>query len=285
MYKDKSFNSDISTEKINYSTFFSTPKVMGILNITNNSFYDGGKYINESSIIKQCKKMIEEGVDIIDIGACSSKPGSSPVEEKKEIEIIKKYTKLIKQKFPKIIVSVDTFRSSVAEIAIKNNADIINDISAGKFDSKIFDVVAKNNLPYILMHMQGEPKSMQEKPFYKNIITELLDFFEKKINFLNKKGIKKIIIDPGFGFGKSLENNYTILKNLEKFQKFGYPVIAGVSRKSMLTKLLNIDSKDALNSTTIVNTIAVRKGCKVLRVHDVKQAKEILKILEYLKEK
>jgi len=180
---------------------------------------------------------------------------------------------------------VDTFRSSVAEIAIKNNADIINDISAGKFDSKIFDVVAKNNLPYILMHMQGEPKSMQEKPIYKNIITELLDFFEKKINFLNKKGIKKIIIDPGFGFGKSLENNYTILKNLEKFQKFGYPIIAGVSRKSMLTKLLGIDSKDALNSTTIVNTIAVRKGCKVLRVHDVKQAKEILKILEYLKEK
>ena len=145
MYKDKSFNSDISTEKINYSTFFSTHKVMGILNITNNSFYDGGKFIKESSIIKKCKKMIEEGVDIIDIGACSSKPGSSPVEEK-EIEIIKKYTKLIKQKFPKIIVSVDTFRSSVAEIAIKNNADIINDISAGKFDSKIFDVVAKNNL-------------------------------------------------------------------------------------------------------------------------------------------
>ena len=156
---------------------------------------------------------------------------------------------------------MDTFRSSVAEIAIKNNADIINDISAGKFDSKIFDVVAKNNLPYILMHMQGEPKSMQEKPFYKNIIAELLDFFEKKINFLNNKGIKKI------------------------FQKFGYPIIVGVSRKSLLTKLLNIDSKDALNSTTIVNTIAVRKGCKVLRVHDVKQAKEILKILDYLKEK
>ena len=153
--------------------------------------------------------MIEEGVDIIDIGACSSKPGSSPVEEKKELEIIKKYTKLIKQKFPKTIVSVDTFRSSVAEIAIENNADIINDISAGKFDSKIFDVVAKNNLPYILMHMQGEPKSMQEKPTYKNIIRELLDFFEKKINYLNNKGIKKIIIDPGFGFGKSLKDNYT----------------------------------------------------------------------------
>ncbi|MDC3032047.1 dihydropteroate synthase, partial [Bacteroidota bacterium] len=213
------------------------------------------------------------------------KPGSIPVEENKEIEIIKKYTKLIKQKFPKIIVSVDTFRSSVAEIAIENNADIINDISAGKFDSRIFDVVAKNNLPYILMHMQGEPKSMQERPSYKNIIIELLDFFEKKINFLNNKGIKNIIIDPGFGFGKSLENNYTILKNLEKFQKFGYPIIAGVSRKSMLTKLLDIDSKDALNSTTIVNTIAVSKGCKILRVHDVKQAKEILKILDYLKEK
>ena len=135
------------------------------------------------------------------------------------------------------------------------------------------------------MHMQGEPKSMQEKPTYKNIIRELLDFFEKKINYLNNKGIKKIIIDPGFGFGKSLENNYTILKNLEKFQKFGYPIIAGVSRKSMLTKLLNIDSKDALNSTTVVNTIALTKGCKVLRVHDVKQAKEILKILDYLKEK
>ena len=180
---------------------------------------------------------------------------------------------------------MDTFRSSVAEIAIENNADIINDISAGKFDSKIFDVVAKNNLPYILMHMQGEPKSMQEKPVYKNIIRELFDFFEKKINFLHNKGIKKIIIDPGFGFGKSLKNNYTILENLEKFQKFGYPIIAGVSRKSMLTKLLDIDSKDALNSTTIVNTIAVSKGCKVLRVHDVKQAKEILKILDYLKEK
>ena len=153
---------------------------MGILNITNNSFYDGGKYINESSIIKQCKKMIEEGVDIIDIGACSSKPGSSPEEKKKRNRNYKKIHQTNKAEISKIIVSVDTFRSSVAEIAIKNNADIINDISAGKFDSKIFDVVAKNNLPYILMHMQGEPKSGKENLTTKNIITELLDFFEKR---------------------------------------------------------------------------------------------------------
>ena len=273
----------MNNQRINYSTFFSTPKVMGILNITKNSFYDGGKFYDQNNILNQCEKMIKEKVDIIDIGACSSKPGSVPVSEKIELTTIEKYTRIIKNKFPKIPISIDTFRSEVAKVAIENGADIINDISAGNIDSKIIEVVAKNNIPYVLMHMQGLPINMQHSPKYSHILNDLKKFFKKKIEYLNSMGIKKIIIDPGFGFGKSIKDNYSILNNLNEFINFGYPIITGISRKSMLTKFLNIKAEDSLNATTIANTIALSKGCNIIRVHDVKEAREIIRVLEYTK--
>lgn len=273
----------MNNQRINYSTFFSTPKVMGILNITKNSFYDGGKFYDQNNILNQCEKMIKEKVDIIDVGACSSKPGSVPVSEKIELTIIEKYTRIIKNKFPKIPISIDTFRSEVARVAIENGADIINDISAGNIDPKIIEVVAKNNIPYVLMHMQGLPINMQHSPKYYHVLNDLKKFFKKKIEYLNSMGIKKIIIDPGFGFGKSIKDNYSILNNLNEFINFGYPIITGISRKSMLTKFLNIKAEDSLNATTIANTIALSKGCNIIRVHDVKEAKEIIRVLEYTK--
>ncbi len=273
----------MNNQRINYSTFFSTPKVMGILNITKNSFYDGGKFYDQNNILNQCEKMIKEKVDIIDIGACSSKPGSVPVSEKIELTTIEKYTRIIKNKFPKIPISIDTFRSEVAKVAIENGADIINDISAGNIDSKIIEVVAKNNIPYVLMHMQGLPINMQQSPKYYHVLNDLKKFFKKKIEYLNSMGIKKIIIDPGFGFGKSIKDNYSILNNLNEFINFGYPIITGISRKSMLTKFLNIKAEDSLNATTIANTIALSKGCNIIRVHDVKEAREIIRVLEYTK--
>tara|TARA_A100001035_G_scaffold23994_1_gene16132 strand:+ start:2033 stop:2809 length:777 start_codon:yes stop_codon:yes gene_type:complete len=256
---------------------------MGILNITKNSFYDGGKFYDQNSILNQCEKMIKEKVDIIDVGACSSKPGSVPVSEKIELTIIEKYTRIIKNKFPKIPISIDTFRSEVARVAIENGADIINDISAGNIDPKIIEVVAKNNIPYVLMHMQGLPINMQQSPKYYHVLNDLKKFFKKKIEYLNSMGIKKIIIDPGFGFGKSIKDNYSILNNLNEFINFGYPIITGISRKSMLTKFLNIKAEDSLNATTIANTIALSKGCNIIRVHDVKEAREIIRVLEYTK--
>lgn len=273
----------MNNQRINYSTFFSTPKVMGILNITKNSFYDGGKFYDQNNILNQCEKMIKEKVDIIDVGACSSKPGSVPVSEKIELTIIEKYTRIIKNKFPKIPISIDTFRSEVARVAIENGADIINDISAGNIDPKIIEVVAKNNIPYVLMHMQGLPINMQQSPKYYHVLNDLKKFFKKKIEYLNSMGIKKIIIDPGFGFGKSIKDNYSILNNLNEFINFGYPIITGISRKSMLTKFLNIKAEDSLNATTIANTIALSKGCNIIRVHDVKEAREIIRVLEYTK--
>jgi len=273
----------MNNQRINYSTFFSTPKVMGILNITKNSFYDGGKFYDQNNILNQCEKMIKEKVDIIDVGACSSKPGSVPVSEKIELTIIEKYTRIIKNKFPKIPISIDTFRSEVARVAIENGADIINDISAGNIDPKIIEVVAKNNIPYVLMHMQGLPINMQHSPKYYHVLNDLKKFFKKKIEYLNSMGIKKIIIDPGFGFGKSIKDNYSILNNLNEFINFGYPIITGISRKSMLTKFLNIKAEDSLNATTIANTIALSKGCNIIRVHDVKEAREIIRVLEYTK--
>ncbi len=273
----------MNNQRINYSTFFSTPKVMGILNITKNSFYDGGKFYDQNNILNQCEKMIKEKVDIIDVGACSSKPGSVPVSEKIELTTIEKYTRIIKNKFPKIPISIDTFRSEVARVAIENGADIINDISAGNIDPKIIEVVAKNNITYVLMHMQGLPINMQQSPKYYHVLNDLKKFFKKKIEYLNSMGIKKIIIDPGFGFGKSIKDNYSILNNLNEFINFGYPIITGISRKSMLTKFLNIKAEDSLNATTIANTIALSKGCNIIRVHDVKEAREIIRVLEYTK--
>ena len=259
---------------------FSTPCVMGVLNLTEDSFFDGGKYISRIQIQNRVKKIYLEGAKIIDIGACSSKPGSKPIEENKEIDKLLEAIKIIKETSPNLIISVDTFRANVARECIKHGAHIINDISAGELDSKMLETIVELNVPYVMMHMQGKPLDMQENPQYANIIDEIIKFFEKKILLLNEKGFKKIIIDPGLGFGKNIQHNYQIVNNIEEFHTLGYPLLIGASRKSMIYKLLDISAVEALNGTTIINTIALLKKTSILRVHDIKEAVECIKLTE-----
>ena len=259
--------------------------VMGILNITEDSFYDGGKYNNTKSLIQQTKKMLDEGASIIDIGAQSSRPGSKPITEKKELEILIPNIILLKSKFKDIIISVDTYRSKVAEECVKVGAEIINDISAGEFDKNMFDTIKRLNVTYIIMHMQGNPTTMQNQPKYKNVTNDIIVFFEKKIKLLKKKKINNLVIDPGFGFGKNLNHNYEILRKLKKFKKFKLPILVGASRKSMIYKLLETNPQNALNGSSIINTIAILNGANILRVHDVKEAVECIKITNFLSKK
>ena len=262
---------------------FSTPIVMGILNITTDSFFDGGKYLTKKQIINQIQKIKKEGAQIIDIGASSSRPGSTPVSEKLELERLLPTIELIKENCTDIKISIDTFRSSVARSCIENGADIINDISAGEYDKKMFETVANHNVPYIMMHMKGDSLTMQNNPSYNNVVEEIMLFFQTKINKLNEMDFNQIIIDPGFGFGKTLEHNYEILKNLKQFQKFKLPVLVGASRKSMIYKLLNGTAEQALNGTSVVNTFSLLNGASILRVHDVKEAMECIKIVNLIK--
>lgn len=255
---------------------------MGILNITPDSFYDGGKYIAKENWISQTKKMLDEGADIIDIGAVSTRPGSKEISEKEELERLIPVIQTLKNIFPKIIISIDTYRSNVAMQMVKEGAAIINDISAGTFDKKMIETVAELNVPYIMMHIKGTPDNMQQNPFYDNVTKEIMIFFSKQIELCKKAGINDIIIDPGFGFGKTVEHNYQILKNLELFKIFELPVLVGISRKSMINKVLKIKAENALNGTTSLNTIALMKGADILRVHDVKQASETIKIVSEL---
>lgn len=258
----------------------STPKVMGILNITPNSFYDGGKFIGENQILLQVEKMILEGATFIDIGAYSSKPNAEFVTEKEEIDRILPVLNLILNKFPATIISIDTFRSEVAKICIDNGASIINDISAGNLDDKMMEVVAKYNVPYIMMHMRGNAQTMQSLTNYDNILKEMLFYFSDKIAKARSLGINDLIIDPGFGFAKTLEQNFEVLQKLELFQILELPILAGVSRKSMIYKTLESNTENALNGTTVLNTIALTKGAKILRVHDVNEAVECVKLFE-----
>ena len=259
---------------------FSTPCVMGVLNLTEDSFFDGGKYISRIQIQNRVKEIYLEGAKIIDIGACSSKPGSKPIEENKEIDKLLEAIKIIKETSPNLIISVDTFRANVARECIKHGAHIINDISAGELDSKMLETIVELNVPYVMMHMQGKPLDMQKNPQYANIIDEIIKFFEKKILLLNEKGFKKIIIDPGLGFGKNIQHNYQIVNNIEEFHTLGYPLLIGASRKSMIYNLLDISAVEALNGTTIINTIALLKKTSILRVHDIKEAVECIKLTE-----
>ncbi|MFA6923800.1 MAG: dihydropteroate synthase [Bacteroidales bacterium] len=258
----------------------STPLIMGILNITPDSFYDGGKYSTEKDLIKQTEKMISEGAVIIDVGAVSTKPGAENITEEEERKRLFPFLEKLIKRFPETNFSVDTFRSGVAEMAIDKGAAIINDISAGSFDEKMFDVIAKYNVPYIIMHIKGTPQNMQKNPIYENIVKEIMFYFSEKINALKLRGVNDIIIDPGFGFGKTVEHNYEILKNLKTFEVFKMPILVGISRKSMINKVLNIDSEDALNATTSLNTFALLNGANILRVHDVKEAMEAVKIVK-----
>ena len=274
--------SKIAKDKTNYIDF-STPVVMGILNITTDSFFDGGKFLTKENIIKQVQKIEEEGAKIIDIGASSSRPGSTPVSEEIELERLLPAIKLIQKNSKNLKISIDTFRAKVAEECIKNGAHIINDISAGDKDLKMFETIINLDVPYIMMHMQGDSKNMQVNPKYEDVNSDIISFFEQKVKYLNTRGFKKIIIDPGFGFGKTIEHNYEILKNLKKFRELNLPILAGLSRKSMIYNLLEISAEEALNGTSIANTISLLNGTNILRVHDVKQAVECIKIYSMIK--
>lgn len=261
---------------------FEKPLIMGILNITEDSFFDGGAYISEKNWLRQTEKMLTEGADIIDIGAASTRPGAKLIDAKDEKNAITKTLKSIRKEFPECIISIDTYHSSVAEVSVNEGADIINDISGGEIDKEMFATIGKLKSPYILMHIKGIPENMQLNTNYRNITEEIILYFSEKINQLKTLGINDIIIDPGFGFGKTLEDNYKLLSQLEIFHFFELPLLVGISRKSMINKLLNITAKEALNGTTVLNTIALQKGAKILRVHDVKEAVECVKIHEML---
>ncbi len=255
-------------------------KLMGILNLTPDSFYDGHRYLKEEQYLAQVEKMLSEGADIIDIGAVSSRPGATMPDEKEEITRLSKAVKTIIKHFPDIRLSLDTFRKPVAEIFWNEGISIINDISGGTFDHEMIPFVDKNHIPYVLMHIQGKPQTMQQNPHYENVVTEVKAFFAKQLSkFRNPENV---ILDPGFGFGKTLSHNYQLLKHLPEFQSSGLPVLVGISRKSMIYKLLNTNPQEALNGSSIVHTIALLNGANILRVHDVKEAKEVIKIVNYL---
>ena len=256
----------------------STPKVMGILNVTPNSFYDGGKYHNETEILKQAEKMLSEGAGFIDIGAYSSKPNAEFVSEEEEISRILPIVKAVAKQFPEALLSIDTFRSKVAAICIENGAAIINDISAGNLDDAMLETVGKLNVPYIMMHMKGTPNTMQSLTQYDNIVKEMLFYFSEKVNLARTFGINDIIIDPGFGFAKTLDQNYEVLQKSELFKMLELPILIGISRKSMIYKMLQTSAEEAQNGTTVLNTIALTKGANILRVHDVKEAVETVKL-------
>lgn len=257
----------------------SSPKVMGILNITPDSFYDGGKYKNASDILKQTEKMLHEGATFIDVGAYSSRPGAKHISEEEELQRIVPVIELLVKEFPEIIISTDTFRSKIATETIKAGATLINDISGGSMDKNMFKTVAKLQVPYILMHMLGTPQNMQKNPTYENVVIDIAKYFSEKIFKLHQLKLNDIIIDVGFGFGKTIAHNFEILKNLSYFKHLEAPILAGISRKSMLYKTLDITAKEALNATTSANTIALLNGANILRVHDVKEAVEAVKIV------
>jgi dihydropteroate synthase len=258
------------------------PLVMGILNATPDSFFDGGKHTDGKSIVAHVKQQLADGAAIIDVGGYSSKPGAAEVSEKEELNRVIPIINLLKQEFKDIVISIDTFRSQVAQEAIKHGAALINDISAGELDKNMFDVVAELNVPYIMMHMQGTPQTMQKNPTYRNVTKEVMNYFAEKVNVLHQKGVNDIILDPGFGFGKTLEHNYQLLRELNHFNCFELPILVGVSRKSMITKALNISSKDALNGSTTLNALALTKGANILRVHDVKEANEVVQLFNLM---
>jgi len=257
----------------------SAPKVMGILNCTPDSFFDGGKYHNSTAIVNQVEKMLCEGATFIDVGAYSSRPGAKHISEEEEIDRILPVIKLLISEFSSVFISVDTFRSEVAAQCIHHGACIVNDISAGEMDTTMFSTVAKLQVPYVMMHMQGTPQNMQQNPTYENVVTDLLYYFSKKIAELHKLGVNDIITDVGFGFGKTTAHNYQLLKHLELFKNLETPLLAGLSRKGMLYKPLNITANAALNATTAANTVALLNGASILRVHDVKEAVEAVKIV------
>ncbi|QSS97249.1 dihydropteroate synthase [Psychroflexus sp. ALD_RP9] len=260
----------------------SKPKVMGILNLTPDSFYDGGKFKNEIQVIKQVKKMLIEGATFVDLGAYSSKPGAVDISVEEELNRLIPVLKLLRKEFPEVIFSIDTFRSQVADAALNEGAAIINDISGGNLDLKMYEVVAKYQVPYVMMHMKGTPQNMKSLATYDDLLIEMRHYFSANVAKAQNAGIHDIILDPGFGFAKDIDQNFELLSKLELLQIQGLPLLVGLSRKSMIYKVLNISAKEALNGTTALNMIALQKGAKILRVHDVKEAKETIDLYNRL---
>ena len=259
-----------------------TPKIMGILNLTPDSFYDGGLYNRTDLALSQTEKMLRQGATFIDVGGASSKPGAIEISADNELKRVLPVIEKIHLSFPDAIISIDTYRSDVAKNTVAAGAAMVNDISAGKLDAKMLETVGALGVPYVAMHMQGNPQNMQVSPKYDNILVDIRSFFATKIDEAHKAGIHDIIIDPGFGFGKTLEHNYLLLKNMSSIRRDGVPMLIGVSRKSMIYKLLGIDVADALNGTTVLNTVALQNGAQILRVHDVKEAHQVVKLIEKL---
>lgn len=267
--------------KTRYNTFsLKEPIVMGILNLTPDSFFDGNRYLKSTSYLHQVEKMLIEGADIIDIGAVSSRPGASLLSVQEEIERLEKPIQEVLKHFPKTSISIDTFRQSVVERFWDEGISIVNDISGGTLDNKMISFVDKNHIPYVMMHMQGTPQNMQQNPHYLNITNEIKKFFQTQLQQFTDP--RNVILDVGFGFGKTLAHNYQLLKELSSFQELGLPILVGISRKSMIYKLLNIIPEEALNGTTVAHTIALLNGVNILRVHDVKEAKEAVKIIQFM---
>ena len=260
-----------------------TPKIMGILNLTPDSFYDGGLYNNTDRALAQTEKMLLEGATFIDVGGASSKPGAVEVSADEELARVLPVIEKIHIKFPDTLISIDTYRIDVAQQAVAAGAAMVNDISGGNLDAKMLKTVGALGVPFVAMHMQGKPQNMQDKPSYDNILTDIRSFFAAKIDAAHKAGIHDIIIDPGFGFGKTLEHNYALLKHLSSIQMDGVPMLIGVSRKSMIYKLLQIEVAEAGNGTSVLNTVALQQGAQILRVHDVKDAHQAVQLIEKLK--
>ena len=262
----------------------STPKVMGIVNVTPDSFFDGGKLTDADAVVFQVEKMLQEGATFIDLGGYSSKPGAEFVSETEELNRVIPVVKLLVEKFPDILLSIDTFRSEVAKQAIENGAALINDISAGLLDENMLETVAKLQVPYIMMHMKDTPKTMQSLANYEDLLKEMNFYFSERIAKARGFGLNDIIIDPGFGFAKTLEQNYELLQNLELLQFHDLPILAGISRKSMIYKALETSPEHALNGTTFLHAFCLQKGTNILRVHDVKEAVECVKLMGQFKE-
>lgn len=262
---------------------FSRPIVMGILNVTPDSFYDGGEYLSEVRLIERIHQIVEEGASIIDVGAYSTRPGAAVVDEKEELGRLSWAVELVRKYYPECWVSIDTFRAKVAEEIVTCLGPVmINDISGGTMDEGMFEYVAKAGMPYVMMHIQGTPQTMQRNPVYGDVVKEVRDFFTERIARLNAMGFDQILLDPGFGFGKTLEHNYQLMNGLDSYSDLDYPLLVGVSRKSMIYKLLGGTPADALNGTTVLNTMALMKGASILRMHDVKEAVEVVRMYSQL---
>ena len=260
-----------------------SPKVMGILNLTPDSFYDGGKYKNSSDVLLQVEKMLTQGATFIDVGAYSSRPGATDISEDEELQRIVPIVELLLKNFPEALISIDTFRSKVASKCLETGACIVNDISAGKLDEAMLDVVFKHQVPYIMMHMKGTPQDMKNRADYTDILKEMLHYFSERINAARAKKINDIIIDTGFGFAKNATQNFSVLENLNLFKTFDLPILSGLSRKSMIYKTLKTSPEKALNGTTALNMLALERGTNILRVHDVKEAIECVLLFNELK--